>query len=272
MKRFADKVVLVTGSSSGIGLGIARRFGEEGAKVVLNDRDDARGLEALERLEAVGCEVSFVRADVANEPDAQHLIDSVTDTHGRLDVLVNNAGCGLIHSPVGDETTAAERWAFYRGVNLDAAFYTTSQALPWLAQQSGSAVINISSTATLHGNWGLYGAAKAGVEGLTRSFAAEAAGAGIRVNAVSPGWIDTVGDGDAARVAGTAPPALLTRLGTPADIASVVAFLASSDAAYITGQVIVVDGGMTVTDYPSRELLADIGKRGFSAPGAEDDD
>ena len=270
MKRFVDKVVLVTGSSGGIGFGIARRFAEEGAKVVLNGRNSARGSEALARLEAMGTKASFVQADVADETDAHRLIDSVGGTHGRLDVLVNNAGCGLIHSPVEDETTAAERWAFYRGVNLDAAFYTTSQALPWLALQTNSAVINISSTATLHGNWGLYGAAKAGVEGLTRSFAAEAAGAGVRVNAVSPGWIDTVGDGDAARVAGTAPPALLNRLGTPADIASVVAFLASSDAAYITGQVIVVDGGMTITDYPSRDLLANIGQRGFSAPGADD--
>ena len=125
-----------------------------------------------------------------------------------------------------------------------------------------------SSTATFHGNWGLYGVAKIGVEGMTRSFAAELAPYGIRVNAISPGWIETSPDETAAAQGDSGawemPPSLLDRMGTPEEIANTAAFLASDEASFITGQTLVVDGGLMILDYPSRSSLETVGHRVFS--------
>ena len=130
-------------------------------------------------------------------------------------------------------------------------------------------LINISSTATFHGNWGLYGAAKAGVEGMTRSFAAEAAPYGVRVNAISPGWIETSPEQTAVAQGNSdgqwdMPPSLLDRMGTPEEIANTAAFLASSESSFITGQTLIVDGGLTIMDYPSISSLEVVGHRVFS--------
>lgn len=267
MKRFKGKVVLVTGGSTGIGLGIARRFAEEGATVVITARQAARGSETQAALRADGLDVHFYRADVTLEDDVCALVTTLNGNHGRLDILVNNAGCGLVRSSVTEATPPGERWAFYRGVNLDAAYLLSAHCLPHLAKHDGATVINISSTSAHHGNWGLYGVAKAGIEGLTRAFAAEAAPHGVRVNGISPGWVDTVGDEDAASISGALPPSLLGRMGTPAEMAGTAAFLASDDAAYITGQTLVVDGGMSIIDYASLTLLDRIGHRGQSSSG-----
>ena len=126
-------------------------------------------------------------------------------------------------------------------------------------------MINISSTAAMHGNWGLYGVSKAGVEALTRSFAAEAAP--VRVNGVSPGWIATDATAHASGNADGSweiPPSLLDRVGTGAEIAGAVTFLASEDASFVTGQTLIVDGGLTTMDFPSRALLNDVGRDLFS--------
>ncbi len=152
------------------------------------------------------------------------------------------------------------RWDKLRGPNLDAPYFVAAHALPLMARSGKGAIVNISSTATLHGNWGLYGVAKAGVEALTRALAAEAAPMGIRVNGVSPGWIATDNDKDAppaGDASGTweLPPSLLGRMGSPAEIAAAVVFLASDEASFITGQTLIVDGGLVITDYPSLAML-----------------
>ncbi|MFT5115989.1 MAG: NAD(P)-dependent dehydrogenase (short-subunit alcohol dehydrogenase family), partial [Parasphingorhabdus sp.] len=162
-----------------------------------------------------------------------------------------------------------KRWEIYRKANLDSTYFVSAHALPHLAKNSGSTMINISSTGTFHGNWGLYGVAKAGVDGMTRSFAAEAAPYGIRVNAISPGWIETSPEETAAAAGNDGgawgmPPSLLDRMGTPEEIAATVAFLASAESSFITGQTLVVDGGLMITDYPSMPSLEQVGHRVFS--------
>jgi NAD(P)-dependent dehydrogenase (short-subunit alcohol dehydrogenase family) len=146
-----------------------------------------------------------------------------------------------------------------------------------LIKGAGNAIVNISSTATFHGNWGLYGVAKTGVDGMTRSFAAELAPYGIRVNAISPGWIETSPAETAAAQGGTGgewemPPSLLNRMGTPQEIANTAAFLASDEASFITGQTLVVDGGLMIMDYPSRPSLEIVGHRVYSHSAGVCDD
>jgi NAD(P)-dependent dehydrogenase (short-subunit alcohol dehydrogenase family) len=163
------------------------------------------------------------------------------------------------------------RWEIFRGANLDSNYFVSAHALPHLAKNRGSAIVNISSTSALHGNWGLYGVAKIGVEGMTRSFAAEAAPYGIRVNSISPGWIETSLEETAAAQGGSGgwdmPPSLLDRMGTPEEIANTAAFLASDEASFITGQTLIVDGGLMILDYPSRPSLESVGHRVFSHSG-----
>ena len=179
-------------------------------------------------------------------------------------------GLGSRRSGVEPDDPPGLRWKKLRGPNLDAAYFVSAHALPLLGRSGGGAIVNISSTATLHGNWGLYCVAKAAVEGLTRAMAVEGAPLGIRVNGVSPGWIATEKDleqpaaGGGAGADGDAwdmPPSLFDRMGSPAEIAAAVVFLASDEASFVTGQTLVVDGGLIITDYPSRALLDQVGWR-----------
>ena len=146
------------------------------------------------------------------------------------------------------------------GPNLEAAYYVSAYAMPALRAAGGGAIVNISSTATFHGNWGTYGVAKAAVEALTRAQAAEGARYGIRANAVSPGWIETDATQDSgAKADWEATASLLGRMGRPEEIARAVVFLASDEASFVTGATLVVDGGLTVTDYPSLPFLEAVG-------------
>lgn len=247
LKRFEGKAVLVTGGHTGIGLAIARRFAREGAALVLVGRDDGKGAKAVAEITALGAECRFHSADLSRETEVERVVAPLP----RLDVLVNNAGLGSLRTEHAEGDGPGARWARIRGANQDSTYFMTAHCLPLLRSFGGS-VVNISSTATLHGNWGLYGVAKAGVEALTRAFAAEAAP--VRVNAVSPGWITTeVTAQDLDK--GALPVSLLDRMGTGAEIAGAVAFLASEDATFVTGQTLIVDGGLTLIDYPSRPLL-----------------
>lgn len=260
MKRFSGKNVLVTGGNSGIGLAIAQRFASEGASLTLIGRCPDKGAAAVKQIEALGADCVFLQADLCEETE----IAQITRQLNRLDVLVNNAGLGTRRTSISTDDTPGKRWARWRGANLDSAYLMTAYSLPLLRTSHG-AVVNISSTAAMHGNWGLYGVSKAGVEALTRSFAAEAAP--IRVNAVSPGWVATEATALASGSAeGTwdMPPSLLNRMGSAEEIAAAVAFLASDDASFITGQTLVVDGGLTVMDYPSQSLLTKVGNGVFS--------
>ena len=267
--RFAEDVVLVTGGNSGIGLGIVERFLTEGARVLFVGRNSEKGLKVQEEMRARGADATFLGCDLSVESAVQDLIVQVRD-FGRLDVVVNNAGVGARRSGIVDEDGPGVRWNKMRGPNLDAAYFVSSYALPLMQESGGGAIVNISSTASLHGNWGLYCVAKAAVEALTRSFAVEGAPLGIRANCVSPGWIATESDATTPPSGNETgkwdvPPSVLNRMGSPAEIASAVAFLASEEASFITGQTLVVDGGLSILDYTSLRLLENSGHRLFSA-------
>lgn len=260
------KVALITGGNSGIGRGIVHRFVRAGATVAFVGRNQEKGEAVLAEVHELGGQGAFFAVDLADESAVIKLVDDVSNRFGRLNVVVNNAGIGSRRGGIEKSDPPGVRWQKLRGPNLDSTYFVSAYTLPLLERSGGGAIVNISSTATLHGNWGLYGVAKAAVEALTRSFAVEGASHGIRVNCVSPGWIATKEDEELS-AAGTAdgewamPPSLFNRMGTPAEIAAAVLFLASDDASFVTGQTLTVDGGLTITDYPSIPLLSEVGDR-----------
>tara|TARA_B110000444_G_scaffold247358_1_gene269916 strand:+ start:822 stop:1646 length:825 start_codon:yes stop_codon:yes gene_type:complete len=268
--RFQDKVAIVTGGNYGIGRGIAHKFGDEGAKIAVVARNQERSDQVVQELNERDILAKSFKTDLSQEGEVINLINDVMKEFGQIDILVNNAGLGSQNSGVVPADPPGKRWELFRGSNMDSTYFMCAHALSHLSKQPNSTIINISSTATFHGNWGLYGAAKAGVEGITRSFAAEGAPYGIRVNAISPGWIETSPE-QTARAKGVTtggdwamPPSLLNRMGTPEEIANTTAFLASTESSFITGQTLIVDGGLMIMDYPSMSSLESVGHRVFS--------
>lgn len=258
--RLKDKVVLVTGGNSGIGRGIVRCVVAEGAQVAILARDAAKGAETVEEVRADGGEAAFFPGDLGVEAEARALVEAARAQFGRLDVVVNNAGAGARRSGVSEGDGPGARLRKLLAPNLEAAYFVAAYAMPALREAGGGAVVNISSTASLHGNWGTYGVAKAGVEALTRALAVEGAPYGIRANCVSPGWIETGATADTgAAESWEAEASLLGRMGRPEEIGRAVVFLASEDASFVTGATLVVDGGLTVTDYPSLPWLEAVG-------------
>jgi NAD(P)-dependent dehydrogenase (short-subunit alcohol dehydrogenase family) len=267
--KFENKVTLVTGGNFGIGYGIAKKFAEEGSEIAIVARNEERAKNVIKDLENRGFVAKFFKTDVSKEEEVKKMIKEVLNVFGKLNIVVNNAGCGSQHCGVKPNDPPSSRWEILRSANLDSNFFVSAHSLPHLAKNKDSAIVNISSTATFHGNWGLYGAAKTGVEGMTRSFAVEASTYGIRVNCISPGWIETSPEQTAAAQGNNSgewemPPSLFERMGTTEEIANTAAFLASNEASFITGQTIVVDGGFTMIDYPSRNSLKSVGHRIFS--------
>jgi meso-butanediol dehydrogenase / (S,S)-butanediol dehydrogenase / diacetyl reductase len=270
--RVQEKVVLITGGGSGIGEATAKRFGVEGAKVVVVDINEEAAQRVARELQAAGGQASAFRADVADPPAAAAMITYAVNTFGRLDVLHNNA-TALEVGPVAELTV--EGWNRTLAVNLTAPFLGTKFALPGMIRQGGGVIINTASISGLGGDYGLaaYNAAKAGVINFTRTTALEYARYNIRVNCVCPGAIDTppmqamTGQREGnfphlmvapARVQ-TQPLSVaqrqqlrqrlakahpLGRLGRPEEIANVVLFLASDEASFITGAAYVADGGV----------------------------
>jgi NAD(P)-dependent dehydrogenase (short-subunit alcohol dehydrogenase family) len=248
VRRFEGKVALVTGGNSGMGLAVARRLVEEGAKVVISGRDAASLAAAAREL---GAAALGVRADVAGLDDVDRLVAATREFGGgRLDVLFPNAGSALFR-PLAETTEA--QWDALMSVNLKGVYFTVQKALPLL--QAGSAIVLNASVAAAKGNpvGSLYGASKAGVRSLGRTFAAELAPRGIRVNVVSPGPIETPLFGRDGLLASGGVPALksqwaernpMKRFGTPEEVAAAVLFLASDEASYITGVELLVDGGV----------------------------
>lgn len=267
--RFKNKVALVTGGNYGIGRGIVHQLVREGASVAIVARNEERGAQVVAEVSDIGGDGVFIRTELSLEKAVIEMIEQVIERFGRIDVVVNNAGCGSQNCGIEADDPPGPRWENFRGANLDSNYFVSAHSLPHLARNEGSAIVNISSTATFHGNWGLYGVAKSGVEALTRSFAAEAAPLGVRVNCISPGWIGTGEEADQAAAGSedggwSLPPSLLNRMGSPEEIATTAAFLASKDASFITGQTLIVDGGLMIIDYPSIPTLDQVGHRLYS--------
>lgn len=247
---FNGKVIIITGASSlkGIGSQTARAFAAEGAKaVVITSRaqSEANAKEVVSQLKKMGTQALWIPGDITDPEVPQKIIQTTKNTFGRIDVLVNNAGA-KIDKPIN--AISAFDWDIVLNTNLRAAYLMIRESVSAFSRSDGGAIINVSSIVGKYGNTGQanYAAAKAGIVGLTRSAAIDLGRRNIRVNAVMPGFVETDMTSDLGsemkEVLIDATPA--GRLGTATDIANAIVFLASSKAAFITGQAIAVDGGL----------------------------
>ncbi|ASU80293.1 3-oxoacyl-ACP reductase [Actinopolyspora erythraea] len=248
MGQLDDKSALVTGASSGIGLAIAHRFAAEGATVYLTGRREAELDAAVSRVGARGI---AIRSDVSDHGDLDRLFAEIADRSGRLDVVVANAGVGD-YGPLG--TITEEEYERTTSINLKGTVFTIQRALPLLT--TGASVMLVSSGAALRAapGLGVYAATKAAIRSLARTWAAELADRGIRVNTLTPGDVETPG-GDELRAsfphhdrptaAESAPPTPLGRIGGPEEVAATALYLAGDQSSFTTGAELLVDGGAT---------------------------
>jgi 3-oxoacyl-[acyl-carrier protein] reductase len=252
--ELADKVALVTGAGSPIGIGFAtaKILGREGAAVAISSTTERIHDRAAE-LHADGVRAGGFVADLADRTQARAMVDGVLESFGRIDVLVNNAG--MVHVGMDDQPGGPfldlddGDWDLNLRLNLDTAFTVTRAAIPGMIERGWGRVVMVSSVtgsvATNVGSAG-YAAAKAGMDGLMRTIAVEVGHAGVTVNSVAPGWIATGSQLPEEAAAGVHTP--IGRSGTPAEVGEVIAFLASERASYVTGALIVVDGGNTLQE------------------------
>lgn len=250
--RLADKVALVTGSGSGIGRAIAERFAREGARVIVNDLHRDRAEETVQRIAAAGGEALAIQADVTQSAAVQAMVERGLAAFGRIDILVNNAGASQ-----GDDILTFDEatWDWNLAVVLKSVYLCSRAVLPQMIERRSGAIVNISS---VNGIVGLgeeaYSAAKAGMNVLTKNMAVKYGRFGIRVNAICPGTVRTPIWGPRLekdphifeKLAKWYP---LGRVGEPEDIANAALFLASDEAAWITGATLVVDGGLLAGSY-----------------------
>lgn len=251
MERLTDKVALITGAGSGIGLETARLFADESARVVIADADEATGSAAVDELRAAGNEAHFVAADVSDDAQAKAMIDFAMSTCGRLDVLFNNAG--IMPPDDGSTTeTPVSTWERVMDVNLKGVWLGCKHGIPAMRESGGGSIVNAASIVAIMGAATAqiaYTASKGGVLSMTREIAVENARRGIRVNALCPGPIDTpllaelLRDADQRARRFVHIP--MGRLGQAHEIAKAALFLASDDSSFMTGTALVVDGGIT---------------------------
>ncbi|WP_283637053.1 SDR family NAD(P)-dependent oxidoreductase [Aquaticitalea lipolytica] len=252
MSDLNKKVAVITGATGGIGFEVAKRLGKDGYTVVLNGIEDQAGAERVKELEKLGIDAEYYGFDVTDEKQVATNINSIGKKYGRIDVLVNNAGGLGGRSRFEDMTT--DFYRFVMALNLDSVFFASRAAIPFLKKGDNASIINFTSNAAWTAGGpgaGIYGTSKAGVHSITRALAKDLAEYGIRVNAVSPGTIDTPFH---AQIKSTKPEVfaswkdniLLGRLGQPEDVASVISFLASKDASFITAETIQIGGGQAL--------------------------
>lgn len=243
--RLREKVALVTGASRGIGRAITTRFAKEGAQVMLCARSEAPLRAAAEELKRQGGKVHAFPLDIADPSEVQACVTETLKVFGRIDVLVNNAGItrdGLLPRVKGED------WHAVLQTNLDSLFYFTKAVYRVMLKQRSGRIVNLSSVVALKGNPGqsVYATTKAGIIGFSKCIAQELAARGITVNVIAPGFIDTDMTGtltdEVKKIACAQIP--MGKFGTPDDIAQAALFLASDEAAYITGQVLHVNGGL----------------------------
>ena len=249
--QLQGKRAIVTGAATGIGAVTARLFAQEGAGVVVADVNEDAGRRTVEEIRDGGGTAHFVRTDVTRESDVEALIENGAEALGGLDVLFNNAGAQR-SGPITEFDQ--EQWDLLMAVNPRSCFFGVKHAVPLLRQSGGGSIINMASLAAVKGGAGLtaYSASKGAIVAFTKALAAELAPDDIRVNAVCPGWIDTPfnqpaidfmgGRAEQDRIVKQIVP--LGRQGTPEEIAPIVVYLASDGSSYMTGQALVVDGGV----------------------------
>ncbi|MEN3324431.1 SDR family NAD(P)-dependent oxidoreductase [Mariniflexile soesokkakense] len=249
MSNSKGKVAVITGATGGIGFEVAKRLGKDGYTVVLNGIEDEAGENRVKELTALGITAEYYGFDVTKEEEVTSNINKIGNKYGKIDLLVNNAG-GLGGRSRFEEMTT-EFYRFVMALNLDSTFFASRAAIPFLKKGTNASIINYTSIAGWNAGGpgaGIYGTSKAGVHALTRALAKDLAEYGIRVNAVSPGTIDTPFHKE---IKSTKPEVfaswknniLLGRLGQPEEVASVISFLASDDAAFLTAETIQIGGG-----------------------------
>jgi len=243
--RIKDKVVLITGSASGIGKETALLFAREGGKLVVADVNDKAGEETVEEIRKNGGDAFFAHLDVSNREQVKQVVKDTISKYGRIDVLINNAG--IIQDALVVKMTE-EQWDRVININLKGPFNCIQGVVEQMITQGSGVIINISSVVALYGNVGQtnYAATKSGLIGITKTLGKELGRKGIRVNAVAPGFIITP-------MTASVPEKILDlmkektplkRLGKPEDVANTLLFLSSDEASFINGAVISVDGGL----------------------------
>ncbi len=249
--RFEDKVVIVTGGGQGIGRAVARAYASEGANVIIAESDSEAGMENAGYITGQGHKAYFIPTDVSVESSVKNMVQKVLERFGTVDILINNAGVGSSDSIFDDGMDA---WDRVLAINLRGTYMCAKYCAKAMVEKDSGCIINIASTRAFMSepDTGAYSASKGGIIALTHSLAVTLGKHGIRVNSISPGWIDV----SAWKRSDTAKQAHLTeldhsqhpagRVGTPMDIAGACLYLSSADAGFITGTNLTIDGGMTV--------------------------
>jgi NAD(P)-dependent dehydrogenase (short-subunit alcohol dehydrogenase family) len=249
--RLADKVAIITGSAGGMGKLAAEVFAQEGASIVVTDIAVTEGEETVRAIRDAGSKAIFVKANVANEAEVKHLVDTAMDTFGRIDILYNNAGIMPVEDTSVTETSEAT-WDKVLGINLKSAFFCTKYTIPHMIKQGKGSIINIASFVAFMGctvPQDAYTASKGGMLSLTKSLAIQYGRHGIRCNAICPGPIET----PLLRHLWTSEEARdqrlnripLGRFGEPKDIVYMALYLASDESSWTTGAWLIVDGGIS---------------------------